>query len=402
MPRRLALFVLLVSLCLPAVASQLDGRFYLSKKTYSAGEPIYLIFELQNNGTQPIMIKTADPLSFCGGYKIELPEIRRQYSSGCYGGVGGSCASSGEIVRPHERHTDRILLNQSYDLRQAGRYSLAVTHELPYGPADDNMAMLIDDPHATFDAQLEIVIEPAQGDELKPEFQEYLQNLQSTDPRVRIEAAQVVANLAPPFLEGTILQMLDSPQLRYFAIRGLRNLGTPSAHQALADFVKNSLPTQSSGEYQEAIRYLGEIGDRSDLAVLLEVARSNPPDSYSREVAMESAGRVGGDDAVPVLAVELKNPSIDVKQSAIRGLYLTASRQAVPILIELLRSPEERISGTAEFGLRVLTHRSVGEHSGQAPDYASTYATWQRWWTLHGKTAEIFKDDQCGGPEPLT
>jgi HEAT repeat protein len=117
---------------------------------------------------------------------------------------------------------------------------------------------------------------------------------------------------------------------------------------------------------------------------------------------VESAGRVGGDDAVPFLVAELKDPSIDVKQSAIRALYLTASRQAVPILIELLRSPEERISGTAEFGLQVLTHRTIGEQSGQATAHASTYAAWQHWWMLHTKTVEIFKDDQCAEPEPLT
>jgi hypothetical protein len=277
MPCRLALVILVGSLSLPAIASQLDGHFYLSKKTYSAGEPIYLIFELDNKGADPIMIATADPLSFCGGYEIELPGVRSQESTGCYGGRAGSCTTSDEILLPGERHTDRIMLNQSYDLRQPGRYSLDVTHELPYGPADGELSMLNEGTHVSFDAKLEIVIESSSDDKLKPEFQKYLQNLQSTDVRVRIEAAQVIADLAPPFLEGTILQMLNSPQLRYFAIRGLRNLGTPSARQALASFVKNSQPIPTSGEYQDAIRYLGEIGDRSDLPVLVGVVYSSLP-----------------------------------------------------------------------------------------------------------------------------
>lgn len=225
-------------------------------------------------------------------------------------------------------------------------------------------------------------------------------DLQSNDVQRRIEAGQVIANLAPPFLEQTILRMLDSPQLRYFAIRGLHNLGTPAAHQAFVDFVKQSGPVQSVGEYQDAIRYLGDIGDRNDLAVLLGVAHANPPDSYNRDLAMESAGRVGGDDAVPLLAGELKHQSIDVRQSAVRALYSTGSRAAVPVLMELLRSPDERVSGTAAFGLQVLTHYSATEpNSGIKP--AATYAKWTQWWNTHRESATIFKYDECGDVVPL-
>jgi HEAT repeat protein len=201
-------------------------------------------------------------------------------------------------------------------------------------------------------------------------------------------------------MEQTIVQMLDSPNLKYFAVRGLRNLGTPTAHQALLSFVKNSPPTEVNGPYQDAIRYLGEIGDPNDLAVLLQVAHANPADSYSRELAMESAGKIGGDDAVPLLAAELKNASIEVRQAAVRALYLTESRSAVPILIELLRSPEEQVSGTAEFGLEVLTHRSAKEPTSVSIP-AVSYPTWSRWWNIHRNSATIFKYDQCGDILPL-
>lgn len=405
MSRHLIFQLLLVSLSLPALAgSQLDGRFYLSKEKYPAGEPVFLVFEVENKGTQPVMIQTAEPLSFCGGYTIEVEGPKWQESIGsfgCYGGVGGSCASSDEVLKPGGRHIDRILLNQSYNLRRPGRYSLRVSHELPYGPGDGDLSMLYPGGiHETFDGQLEIVLESSEDSELKPEFQKYLLGLRSDDPRRRIEAANVIADLAPPFLEGTISQMLDSPDLKYFAVRGLRNLGTPTAHQALASFVKNSQPRQETGAYQDAIRYLGQIGDHNDLAMLLQVAHANPPDSYSREVAMESAGEVGGDDAVPLLVAELKDPSINVKQSAVRALYLTGSSNAVPVLIELLRSTEERVSGTAEFGLQVLTHRSATEpNSGMTP--ATTYAKWNRWWNTHRDSVTIFKYDQCGDVVPL-
>jgi hypothetical protein len=352
MCRSLLFQFLLVGLSFPALAdSQLDGRFYLSKEEYSAGEPVFLVFEVKNKGTRPVTIKTADPLSVCGGYKLEVEGAKDQ-EFGC-DDVVVSCASSSEVLNPGGRHIDRILLNESYDLRRPGTYLLRVSHELPYGPGDADLTMLYPEgTQETFTAQLQIVLETSQRSELNHEFQKDLLNLQSDDPRGRLEAAEVIANLAPPFLEGTILRMLDSRELRYFAVRGLRNLGTPDAHQALASFVKNTPPTQVAGAYQDAIRYLGEIGDRNDLIVLLKVAHANPPDSYSRELAMESAGKVGGDDDIPLLASELKDSSIDMRQSAVRALYLTSSRNAVSVLIELLRSPEERVSGTAGFGYK--------------------------------------------------
>jgi HEAT repeat protein len=304
-------------------------------------------------------------------------------------------------LKPGGRHIDRILLNQSYDLRQPGTYPLQVTHDLPYDPGNDDLTMLYPGgSHETFNARLEIVLEASQDSELKPEFQKYLLNLESRDPQRKTEAAQVIANLAPVFLERTILHMLDSPDLKYFGVRGLRNLGTPTAHHALISFVENSPPTQEVGAYQDAIRYLGEIGDHADLAPLLQVAHANPPESYSRELAMESAGKVGAAAAVPLLAAELRDRSVDARQSAVRALYLTGSRSAVPVLIELLRSPEARVSETAEFGLQALTHRSATESNSEVTS-AESYAKWNRWWQSHRDSAYIFRYYQCGDSSPL-
>ncbi len=402
MCRYLAALVVLHICCIPSLgASPLDGHFYLSKPTFSAGEPIFLIFVVKNAGNQPVTIRTAGSNSICGKYGIEVEGAKKQELLDCYGGLGGSCASSGEVLLPGTSHTDRILVNSAYDLRQAGSYPLHVTHDLPYGPGNGDLTLLITGgTHDTFDAHLEVIIEPSQGGSLKPEFQNYVQNLQSSDPRLRAEAAQVISELSPPFLEGTIVQMLDSSELQYFAVRGLRNLGTPTAHRALENFVRSSPPTEMSGAYQQSIRYLGEIGDSSDLPLLLEIADTNLPGSESQDVALLSAGRVGGDDAVPLLTAKLKDQSLDVRQSVVRALYSTGSRTAVPVLIELLRSPEERLSGTAEYGLQVLTHRRATDPDSQVQP-AATYSIWARWWNTHGEGAPVFRYDQCGDLIPL-
>lgn len=149
------------------------------------------------------------------------------------------------------------------------------------------------------------------------------------------------------------------------------------------------------------MRYLGEVGDSSDVRLLVDAARANAPDSSTRELAIESAGNAGGTAAVPALVAMLKDSSIDTQQGAVRALYLTGSRSAVPVLIRLLPSREWRVSLTAEYGLEVLTHRSGASTKLAKPPPPDTYLKWTRWWKTDGQTATIFKADQCGEIEPL-
>jgi hypothetical protein len=81
------------------------------------------------------------------------------------------------------------------------------------------------------------------------------------------------------------------------------------------------------------------------------------------------------------------NSSFVVRQSAVRALYSTGSGAAVPVLIERLRSPEERISGTAEFGLQVLMHRRATEPNSETKP-ATTYARWTHGGTLIARTQQ--------------
>jgi hypothetical protein len=105
-------------------------------------------------------------------------------------------------------------------------------------------------------------------------------------------------------------------------------------------------------------------------------------DSSSREFAIEACGKAGGAAAVPALVVELKDPSINTQQDAVRALYLTSSRSAAQVLIGLLPSREWRMSLTAESGFEVLTHRSGASTGLMKPPLPDTYRKWVRWWKL--------------------
>ena len=58
---------------LPAcAAAQFDLSISPSKTTYPAGEPVFLSLTVKNVSTAPLQISTADPLTFCSGYRFEL------------------------------------------------------------------------------------------------------------------------------------------------------------------------------------------------------------------------------------------------------------------------------------------------------------------------------------------
>lgn len=382
--------------------AQLEVRMHLSKPSYVAGEPVFLIVEAENQGNDPLVIATADPLSFCGGYQFRLEGVKDWDTPDCNSGIGGSCLSSDMILAPGATHTDRILLNRRYDLRRPGTYPMHVERYVKYGPGTLDLAQLqhegIDE---TVEADLTINLQYSQDDELPSIFAPYLRDLESKDPDRAGEAGEVIAYLAPPFLDQTIINLLDSPALRGYGLRGLRTLATPAAHKALAGFVARPLPTRvfGTGE-EEAFRFLGEIGDSSDVPILLTAAQADAPDGSARAAAIEAAGRAGGEAAVQPLLDVLKSDSADTRQDAVRALYLTGSRQAVPVLIGLLRSPEDRLSGTAEYGLEVLTHREAAIPQAGIPP-AATYSRWAQWWSTHQSKAAIFRSDQCGELLPL-
>jgi HEAT repeat protein len=246
-------------------------------------------------------------------------------------------------------------------------------------------------PHAESEAYFTITIDEYGTADLPAVFEPFVRDLQSSDLKQKLEAAEVIADLAPPFLERTLLEMLNStPDLRHYGVQGLRTLATPNAHQTLAEFVKNAPPTDSFGPYQEAIRALGEIGNAGDVDLLLAVAKANTPVGPSRALAIEAAGEAGGDSAVGPLATDLSQEWGEARVAVARGLSLTGSRSAVPTLIDLLRTPQKEVREAAEFGLHALTRHDAGS-TGAPASPGGAYDAWNQWWHNHAATARIFK-----------
>lgn len=388
----------LASLALP-VAAQLELNPTLSKATYLAGEPVFLNLTVKNVSTQQLRLETASPFTFCSGYSFVLQGARDRNAMACKGG-GGSCLGGFLNLAPSKSSTTRVLLNARYDIRQPGHYLLKVSYRASYAPGSGKLpvAALLD--HQNFEKQIEIALAPSTPEQLKPIFAPYMHELNLSDWRKQMEASDVISYLAPAFMESTFLRMLRTPGNEAIGVEAARNLGTLSAHHALAEFVKDPLPTKFPALHQKAIRYLGEIGDTGDVPVLLEAAHG-ARDSETRRVAMEALAMAGGTAAIPVLENELRDPSKDTRDVAEDALSFTGSRSAVPVLIQLLQSPDERLRTFAELGLEELTHLRGAKLDGIHSLPADAYSKWSRWWVKNGQTATIFKQEQCGEIRPI-
>jgi hypothetical protein len=75
--------VLLGSRLTSTAAVQLEGRLYLDKGQYLTRKPIYLHFDLNTNGTEPMQVVSGNRYSFCGGYRIEMSSDPSADSSSC-------------------------------------------------------------------------------------------------------------------------------------------------------------------------------------------------------------------------------------------------------------------------------------------------------------------------------
>jgi len=393
-------FAALLGFLLTSTASaQLEGRFYLDKNQYLTGEPVYLHFDLKNNGTEPIEVVTGNSYSICGGYRIELSSDPSAHISSCASlGSGGSCGAGGWVIASGETRQDKVLLNYEHDLSKAGIYTLRASRTLNYGHPGTSWAISTSGPQIKTEAQLDIRVEDGEAETLQANFQSYVADLHSKDEERQREAAMVIGSLAPAFLEDAILSMTISPVTRPFALIGLRHLNTPRSRETLAGFVQGN--SGYSYEKERAIKYLSEMEDKKYFPLLLDQAKSQEP-NQARDYVL-AAAQLGQEDAMPYVHSLLTDPSAFSRANGVMALPQTGSRRAVPLLIESLRSPDLDVGRLASIGLIRLTHRSPFEAGQWFSDTPSNeYQDWLRWWMLRGDGAPIYGPSQCGMVESL-
>src|SRR5450432_598990 len=197
--------------------AQLSGQFYLDKSTFAPGEPVFLHFQVTNNGSKAENVLQADPYSFCSGYEITVYNSNnandQNANSSCAPvGFAGDCPSSDTHLKPGQTRIENILLNYEHSVDKPGDYELEAVRRLPHASADvdyfktakDNLEI-----HAKlyFRVDQDSIADPAP-------LRRLVDQLRSPDSIRRSEAALALASIAPAALESTLLTFSDNPEFR--------------------------------------------------------------------------------------------------------------------------------------------------------------------------------------------
>jgi hypothetical protein len=184
------------------VAAQVSGEFHLQKPVYAKGEPIFVYFQVVNNGLRAETLYSADPNSDCSAFRIAVSNDGPGPS--CARAI--SCSSSSIVLAPGEKHVDHILLNLAHKLDLPGEYSVKAEVRGRY-LRGSNIMWEPTTLHFKVD----------QNAAQPKVFQPLLDQLRSGDLLKRIEAVRALASVAPSFLEGTLLTFADDLDIKKFA-----------------------------------------------------------------------------------------------------------------------------------------------------------------------------------------
>lgn len=232
---------------------QTSGRFYLEKPVYARGEPIFVYFQVVNDGSKAETFDSVDPYSPCSGYQFSVSSDRPHPSCGPSGprGISISCGVSSVVLLPGEKRIERVLLNFGHKVDTPGQYTVQAARGGLF-PREFKDTLEV---HSALHFQ---VSENAAKAKV---FQRWVDQLRSTDGTKRLEAARTLASLAPPSLEDTLLTFAGDPWIQQFAPLALHRLNTPRSMAALAEFLAKTEP--GTWEHQKAADYLArdQCGD---------------------------------------------------------------------------------------------------------------------------------------------
>jgi hypothetical protein len=385
---RISFFLMMIICWASLCFGQLSGRFYLDREAYAPGEPVFMYFEVTNNSADAYNILAADPYSFCSGYRIHVSSDPMPGSVCKQLDRAGSCLLSQVLLFPGKSRTERILLNYDHEIDRPGDYQVGARRRLPYREGESSF-LSSSAPAVEFAGQLRFRIDSDKNIYLYHGLLRSLADqLQSSDPPTVIEAARTLAALGPHSMESTLLQFPENSLSRPYAPLAFHRLNTKRSTVALAQLLRQS--RMGSPENLESATYLGDTGDPQWFPLLRDLASKQPGGEY-----VYPAAQAGGDDAVPFLTGLMhrrEKLSVDV---AISGFAYTGSRAAIPILLKLLNGPNTDSAGRALYGLRRLTHMTIGRESW--PDRPqSQYPRWAQWWERSEKTSRIYKANECG------
>jgi hypothetical protein len=373
--------VLVAASCAPARTQTLAMQVHPEKSTSVLGEPIFLLVELTNFGSQSLQFddgpctQSIEPV-----IPVKHPDSGSLY--GCSGaGRGGSCGSSFVELKPGKKLLRRYLLPDGLEPDIAGASDYTLERRITFYTMDGSYSV-----SGRQEVTENFTIHAVQPDRarLRADYAPLIANLAAVDSQQSNLALSAITQHPQDFLEPVILKLSQETGTMAASITGLKKLGSDRAKQRLGDL--------TGAGYEEYIRQpattaLAELGDSSYCELMLQLM--NLRQGYTSEIAARGAGFLCREKAIPQLAslFSAKESTFPAYQIAY-ALGNTGSRTAVPILIEQLSTADADSNRAVTDALYTLTHRGT---EGSSVDREE----WVRWWAFQGKNAQIFDPTQC-------
>jgi len=381
MRRSLVLCVSVVLFTASLSAQRLEARFTADKNIYLVGEPVFITLSVTNKSDSTVWVDFTASDAFCENFDIEVPVGQTAHERwGC--GWAGSRGRGLRSVPASKTVSVRELVNTKYLLQQPGAYAVRVHTTLRGRDKNDVSANTA----TRFEVADTLNLELQSGSEsqLRTAFQPIIRELNNPDS----------------FLDDTLIELTKTTYAPS-AIVALRKANTQKARNALADIAISSddLPRRIA-----AISELGRAGDKECLPVLTSLMESSQGELQA--AAAEAAADLGDGAVVPQLTALAYSPDTNAAIPGTNGLAHSRAREAVQILIDLLRNSHLLVRKAAVSGLWLLTHRvSLTANTWTDvvnPDSAErVHAQWLAWWNTRGRIAETYCMADCSSPEPL-
>lgn len=371
-----------------------------SQPEYLVGEPVFVVVEMTNVGTEPVgywICESDTHLTVPNGRRKRNPNLH-----GCFAGEGGGSGcgvydpptlASGKSVSFRYLLKGYRLESGEYDLHATGkagagwyfgwgRNESSVSNRKQSDPVEG----------AVFDVWLKLNVREGTEDELRERYVPYVEQAKYANLMVRTfrEARAAIAEMAPPFLEKTILSFADQQETANLAAEGLGQIPTTASRADLIALFNKSADLRLRGSLLKALAGIATDAEMPFFASLLP-GHSSALDDDLRRTAALGIGKIGGENAVKMLTSAFPGAGAGVREAMVEALGNTRSAAAVPVLIGMYA--DETVQNDVCGALSTLTHRTWCD--GTAPTPADAQVRWWQWWGAHQSGLTLYDTDQC-------
>lgn len=378
---RLIAFLVLPAGFAASLDAQVAARFYLSKNTYSIGEPLMFTLEIKNSTPDSVYLfpKAAGKCSDAFTFSMTG-------NSFCSVSWDPACTDDTVELSAGETYTAEWPLDFWYHVTRKGTYEVSISRPIRYSTLKGGIQSL------PVSSKMKLQLIPADPAQVEQSLQKFHADLQSPDNIVRHTALDVLSTTAPDYFYAEALRLARDPDPFNVehAVGGLGRMNTPEARQVLAEVITTRTIEGSDDEQSarcHAIESLGNSGDSTYISFLEPyVPRASTCEGL---YAMTAIAKLGKGSVVPLLQAQLQNPVQKQRWWAIRALRITNSPDAVDAIIIALRDKDPDIRAHAATSLTELTGHSVTKAGAAQPSLTQLENLWRAWWHIHRSSTTI-------------